>query len=277
MENNENKSDTKLQPDNLAHLNKYYPVTALQRPFWIAQQAHPSSSAYTVTRAIELQGDLNIQKLEECIAEMIKRHEILRTTFHQVDGQLMQKVEEPSKFKINFIDYRNEPSDTKKTKVKEAREQFEKRVWNTEQLPLFYLSVIQIKDDLFWLIFNFNHLIFDGFSILLFSDELSKLYNMYPNFSDMKKVSLQFEDYTVWVNHQNSDENKRRESLIFFKSYLQNNEPVNFHLVRKKFSEITSNKSDLVLYELPPQLVSDIANFAKEHRLSKFVCMLPFA
>ena len=144
---NKNNFDSQLKPDNLIHLHKYYPATALQRPFWIAQQAHPHSSAYTVTRVFELSGNLNIQQLKDCITEMIKRYEILRTTFHQVDDQPMQRIEEPFKFKANYIDYRNELDDIKKSKVKQAREEFDKRIWNTEQLPLFYLTVVQIKDD----------------------------------------------------------------------------------------------------------------------------------
>ena len=273
MKKNEFENRWELIQDNKDHLNQYYAITPMQQQLWIAQQTHSNSTAYTESRAIKLEGDLNIKKLEECITEIIKRHEILRTTFHQVDGQIMQKVEQPFNFKINHIDFRDEPSYIKKVKVKQAKEELEKRIWNTERLPLFYLSVIQIKDDLFWLIFNFNHIIMDAFSIVLFSEELEDLYNSQES-SDLKKAPLQFIDYTLWINQFNADISKKTSALNFFKSYLANNEPVYFHLAKKDFTEITSFKSESFGYELPIELAVNIANFANTHRYSKFIVML---
>src|SRR5271156_7028094 len=111
----DSKDDLKqrLEADGLDHTGHYYPLTDYQMLFWIGQQANTSTSAYTITRTVELRGKLDIEKLNCCIDEMIRRHDVLRTSFHQINGQPMQKVEEPFKFKIDLIDLRNIPKSNK--------------------------------------------------------------------------------------------------------------------------------------------------------------------
>lgn len=273
MEHDKIKIEQQLKADDRSHLNQFYPVTELVKTFWIAQEAHPHSSSYTIVYSLKLKGKLSLTMLGECINEMIKRHEILRTTFHLIDGELMQKVLSPFLFQINYIDLRNERVQLKETKVKMIREQLEKRVWEVDKLPLFYISVIHVDEDLFWMISNFNHLIFDGFSSHVFYEELSHLYNSYPNVTEVSVHPIQFIDYTLWINQRSSIE-KEEDALNFFKSYLKKNEPIQLNLIKKDFSQITSKKSDLMGYELPPELSNDINEFAKENKVSKFVVML---
>lgn len=273
MDSKDYISQEKLEADGLEHKGKYYPLTEYQMPFWIGQQANTSTSAYTISRTVELRGRLDIQRLEDCINEMIRKHDILRTTFHQINGQPMQKVEERFKFKIDCEDLRNIPQSYKSKMIVDTKEALEKRSWDLEKLPLFHLTIILVEDDWFWMVFNCNHLVFDGFSFLVFAEELSELYNSI-NIADQKNVSLQYVDYVRWVNQKNSNDAYKQEALDFYKHYLQNNEPVHLSFVNRNIHEVTSNKSEGLPYILPPQLAREIAFFAAKHRISKFTIML---
>ncbi|RKZ79873.1 MAG: hypothetical protein DRR19_24390 [Candidatus Parabeggiatoa sp. nov. 1] len=56
------------------------------------QQLEPDSSTYNKSIVQRLKGQLNVAALEQSFNELMRRHEVLRTTFTMVDGQLLQRI-----------------------------------------------------------------------------------------------------------------------------------------------------------------------------------------
>src|SRR6185503_14660948 len=57
------------------------PVSFGQQRLWFLQQAEPNSVAYNIPAGLHLEGDINVAALEASLDEIVKRHEVLRTTF----------------------------------------------------------------------------------------------------------------------------------------------------------------------------------------------------
>ena len=68
------------------------PLSFSQQRLWFLDQYEPNRSVYNVTSALRLKGRLDIDALEQSIAEIIRRHEALRTTFANVDGEPLQVI-----------------------------------------------------------------------------------------------------------------------------------------------------------------------------------------
>jgi len=71
---------------------RLYPPSFAQRRFWTLQQLNPGDSFYNVPFAFRLSGPLDTGKLRETFNAIVRRHEVLRTTLQQRDGELMQVV-----------------------------------------------------------------------------------------------------------------------------------------------------------------------------------------
>src|SRR5215208_87792 len=63
------------------------PASYDQQRLWFLDQLDPGSSAYNISAAIQLSGPLNKRALEQALNQIVARHEILRTTFREVDGE----------------------------------------------------------------------------------------------------------------------------------------------------------------------------------------------
>src|SRR5438132_2913330 len=66
-----------------------------QQRLWFIDQIDSTNTSYNVLQAIRISGSLNIALLEQTFNEIVRRHEILRSSFQVIDGLLLQ-VAEPS-------------------------------------------------------------------------------------------------------------------------------------------------------------------------------------
>ena len=71
------------------------PLSPDQARLWFLHRLDPSSAEYTVVLEAELEGDLDVSALSEAIDDLVARHEILRTTFPEVDGHPVQRIQDP--------------------------------------------------------------------------------------------------------------------------------------------------------------------------------------
>ena len=69
------------------------PLSFAQQRLWFLDQLEPGSSAYNIPNAVRLSGKLDAIALERGLRELVRRHEALRTTFADMDGQPVQVIE----------------------------------------------------------------------------------------------------------------------------------------------------------------------------------------
>src|SRR5205085_8557668 len=70
------------------------PVSFAQQRMWFLNQLDPESAYYNIPTAVRLSGKLDISALEKAINEVVRRHEVLRTTIAAEDGELVQVIHE---------------------------------------------------------------------------------------------------------------------------------------------------------------------------------------
>src|ERR671916_2678601 len=64
-----------------------FPLSFAQQRLWFLDQLEPNSAVYNIPDMHYFSGLLNLDALERSLSEIVRRHEILRTTFHSVDGE----------------------------------------------------------------------------------------------------------------------------------------------------------------------------------------------
>jgi hypothetical protein len=79
------------------------PPSFVQRRFWALQQLNPTESFYNAPFVFRLEGPLNVDILRESFNAIVQRHEVLRTTLQQLDGELKQVIAPQGEISLSFI------------------------------------------------------------------------------------------------------------------------------------------------------------------------------
>jgi amino acid adenylation domain-containing protein len=177
-----------------------YPVSFSQERFWFLEQFQPNNPAYKVTYAFQLVGPLNIAALEQSITEIVRRHESLRTTFHESRGALFQRICEQWSFHLNVINEQQDKSVDLQTNVQKLLEQECRRPFDLSTNLLLRASLLRLRYCEHILLISSHHLAWDHWSIGLFFRELSALYHAFTagKPSPLAELPIQYKHYALW-------------------------------------------------------------------------------
>ncbi|MGE6593561.1 amino acid adenylation domain-containing protein [Bacillus mycoides] len=182
------------------------PLSSAQQRLWFMNTLVPNKYIFNIPIFYELKGKVDILSLEKAIQFVINRHEVLRTNFYAVKGELLQVLRNsaPFKLRVNKIDkYTLIENELESFMDKEAKHAFSL----TNDL-LIRGSIIQINDSRSVLALTFHHIIFDGWSLNVFMKELSCFYNslVAGENIELNELPIQYSDYTIWQNKELSKE-----------------------------------------------------------------------
>jgi hypothetical protein len=162
----------------------------------------PGSLPHNECITLKTNRPLDAGLLQRCFAEIIRRHEIWRTTYNTQDGQTLQVVHEaPSVFPLQSIDLRAYPPAERETQLLQFYDEGVQQPFDLQQGPLLRAALVHLSETEQRLIV-FAHLsIVDGVSVYqIFPAELSSLYDAFAagKPSPLAEPSLQYGDFAVW-------------------------------------------------------------------------------
>jgi amino acid adenylation domain-containing protein len=99
-----NLDEDKYQSIEPVEEKKYYPLSPAQKRLFILQQVEAGYMNYNISEAFVLEGELDRNRFEQTLNQLIDRHESLRTSFHIREKEPIQKVHNKVKFKIEYDD-----------------------------------------------------------------------------------------------------------------------------------------------------------------------------
>ena len=198
------------------------PLSFAQQRMWFLHQIEQDSEVYSVPIAYRLRGAVDLEALERSLNRIIARHEILRTTFTEVEGEICQVVAESYTLKIDAIDLRNEPPSTIDQHSLQILYELGRERFNLREGPLMKVYFLGLSDEDAIIFFNFHHIVIDEWSIGLFLNELGKIYSgeiggIAP---DLPELQIQYTDFTVWQNEILSGQTAVRQ-MDFWKARLE--------------------------------------------------------
>ncbi|MDQ0416423.1 fengycin family lipopeptide synthetase D [Croceifilum oryzae] len=165
---------------------EYYPVSSAQRRMYLIQQMDPDSVSYNIPMMMRVKGSLDVDRLEEALCQLIKRHESLRTSFKMVEGKPHQRISS----EVSFLMMRNKSTESE---AKQVVEEFH-RPFDLSQAPLLRASWITLSPDEALFLLDMHHIISDGISTSILFYELMQLYRG----EDLSELRIQYKDYAMW-------------------------------------------------------------------------------
>jgi len=177
-----------------------FPTSFAQQRLWFIDQFEPGNPFYNLPAAVLLKGRLNVVVLELSFKEIVRRHEALRTTFATVDGQPVQVVGQKFNFGLQVLDLQQLAETEREEKVKQLAAEEASKPFDLAKGPLLRASLLQLDAEEYVLLLTLHHIIFDGWSIGVFLQELAALYEAFlmAKPSPLPELSIQYADFAIW-------------------------------------------------------------------------------
>ncbi|MBN1666966.1 MAG: amino acid adenylation domain-containing protein [Anaerolineales bacterium] len=176
------------------------PLSFGQQRFWFLDQLEPGNPVYHIARAFSLQGELNLEALQDSINILVARHEVLRTRFPNWQGQPSQVISPQLEVPLTLVDLSRLSSDQQPQALEQEARQYIHASFDLSQLPLIRLVLFQLCPQEHVLLLVMHHIISDGWSISLV---LNELLQHYAGFLAGKShgapaLPVQYADYARW-------------------------------------------------------------------------------
>jgi amino acid adenylation domain-containing protein len=155
---------------------KIRPVSHTQLGLWLLDRLEPGTAAYNIGHVIRMRGSLSHHTLRESLAGVVARHESLRTTFVQADGEPVQIIAGSRSVELPVKDLSRIPEAEREAEVLRLARAEAHRPFDLAQGPLMRAVLLALgKDDHVLLLFM-HHIVTDAWSMSVLFDEIGKLY-----------------------------------------------------------------------------------------------------
>ncbi len=260
-----------LPPIERAERNRELPLSFAQQRLWILDQLTPDT--YNQHSAIRLTGTLNVVALEESVNEIVRRHEILRTTFVTVGGQPAQSIAPSLKLRLFVTDLRHLTPHEAEAEVQRLPLEERHRSFNLAQGPLLRITLVRTRDDEHVVLLSLPHIVFDGWSNAILIQEVAALYKAFAEGSPspLPELPVQYADFAVWQREWLQAE-VLETHLAYWKQQLEG-APITLELPGDgaKPSEVRGASLPL---QLSAALADDLKVLSRQHSVTLFMTLL---
>jgi len=181
-----------------------FPASFSQQRLWFLDQLAPGSAAYNVPGAVRIHGPLDLDAWRRSGNEITRRHEALRTTFEQADGQPVQVIAESAEPEFTVVDCAHLRGPDADAAIRElARAEFA-RPFSLSTGPLLRMRFLRLSPDEHVLLLTMHHIVADLWSTSLAIGEMVLLYEGYRTGREaaVPDLPIQYADYAVWQRRQ---------------------------------------------------------------------------
>jgi amino acid adenylation domain-containing protein len=176
------------------------PLSYAQQRLWFLEQLGLSYHAYNLLEALRLCGSLQVETLVQGLEEIVRRHEVLRTTFTNIAGQPLQIVGLVTRLPVAVVDLRERSQREQEAQVDTLAQAEVQRPFDLTQGPLMRATLVRLTDVDHVLLLAMHHIVFDGWSHGVFWRELTMLYGAFMTGqpSPLPALSIQYADFAHW-------------------------------------------------------------------------------
>ncbi|HML16155.1 MAG TPA: condensation domain-containing protein, partial [Bryobacteraceae bacterium] len=251
------------------------PLAPCQHQIWLHAQLDPQAPLYNGTMTLHFNGPLDRAALERAMDEMIQRHEIWRTTFAYVDGQVVQAIHDRLPIEIPFHDLTSFPKAARQQEAIRLATPDARRPFDLGIGPLIRARLVKLDQDQYQLFLVQHHLIHDGVTIYgVLMSELPAIYDAFSKNqpSPLPQPKLQYADFALW--QKRSLENDTGEQLAYWQKQLAGEvPPLNLPADRPR-PAVFSFRGAAADFAVPAGLAAAVRETAHREGVTPFALML---
>jgi amino acid adenylation domain-containing protein len=250
------------------------PLSYSQERMWFLQQLIPDGTAYNMSGAVMIDGDLDIDLLKETFQLLAKRHESLRTTFGSNDGQPFQRIIQDPVFVFQFIDLRHLPLADRQPGALVMAKENSRKPFDLDSGPLLRIYVYQIAEDKHILQTNMHHIITDLWSSGILWREFLSVYQQLSQQSppQLPEKCVDYADFAAWQRKWLTGDVLENQ-IAYWKDQLAGLQVLELPTDRPR-PAVFSGKGARTAIPLPEDLIAQLKSFSSGLGATPFMVLL---
>ncbi|MCA2621159.1 MULTISPECIES: non-ribosomal peptide synthase/polyketide synthase [unclassified Microcystis] len=251
------------------------PLSYAQQRLWFLDQLEPNSSFYNVPLALHLAGDLQADILEKSLQEIIQRHESLRTNFATIEGNPVQVIKPESNWQLTLVNGKDSPKYREYQEIKKWLEIHSHQPFDLANDYLIRATLLKLSDTEHFLLICLHHIVSDGWSMGVFIQELTTLYNAYTKGLEplLPELPIQYADFAIWQREYLQGE-IRQNQLNYWQKQLAA-APALLHLPTDRPRPPEQRfEGDRINGILSPELSQGLNRLSREKGVTLFMTLL---
>ncbi|RKH55730.1 non-ribosomal peptide synthetase, partial [Corallococcus llansteffanensis] len=251
------------------------PLSFAQQRLWFIDQLEPGTSLYNVPVAVRLEGELRQEVLQKALREVMRRHEALRTTFAEENGQPIQVIHAEADLPLDVVELQGLEASRRE---EEARHQLGQELLKPFDLhagPLVRARLLKLDEQEHILAITMHHIVSDGWSQGVLVREVSTLYSAFAEGrpSPLPELPVQYADYATWQRSRLQGETLQRE-VDYWKQQLVGAPPVLELPTDRPRPAVRGNAGAVQSFRWPQVLEQGLRDLARREGASLYMVLL---
>jgi amino acid adenylation domain-containing protein len=171
-----------------------------QRRLWFLDQIAPGGATYNIAFAVRLEGALDPAALAASLSAVVRRHEVLRSTFSVQGDEPVQHVRAAVPVPLPRIDLEALPPGPRETERERLAAHEASLPFDLTVGPLLRAWLLRLEPQLHVVLLTFHHIVSDGWSVEVFVREMAAFYLAIPQgrMPDLPELPVQYADFAEW-------------------------------------------------------------------------------
>lgn len=252
-----------------------FPLSFAQQRLWFFQQMYPESAAYNVPVATRLRGRLHVEHLREALSEVVRRHEVLRTSIDVLDGQPAQIISQEQDVSLPVLDLSDLPEAEREAAARRQSAAELAQAFDLRRGPLWRVKLLRLSAEDHLLVLVLHHIICDGWSIGVLFHEMTTLYAAYRagESASLPELPVQYADYAVWQREWLTGE-VLAEQLAYWREQLSDAPPVLALPTDRPRPQVQTLNGAYVEFVFPASLSAKLRQLCQREEVTLFMLLL---
>ena len=262
-------------PIEPAPRDKPLPLSFAQLRLWFLDQLEPGNLFYNMPMAVRMVGRLDVDALDRALNEIIRRHEVLRTSFADEGGEPYQIIHPEMRLDAPIEDLSDLPEAEREVRAIELARAEVRKPFDLATGPLLRARLLRLGDEEHIAVLVLHHIVADAWSIGVFLGELAALYNAFvaAQSSPLPELPIQYADYAVWQRNWLQGEVLEKQ-LAYWREKLAGAPPLLELPTDHPRPAIQTANGATHNFHIPKELADALNRLSKQENVTLFMSLL---
>ena len=256
--------------------NEHLPLSYAQQRLWYLNQLNPDSGFYNLLTMVELSGPLDVEIFKQSLTEVIRRHEVLRTTFVVVNGEPEQRISPPAR--AASLSVRNLTSlaeEKQQILVAQFAREESTKPFDLQNGPLLRAFLVALDERRHVLLLTLHHMVCDAWSLGIFLREVAALYEGFASGqpSPLNDLTIQYADYALWEKDWLQGERMQKQ-LDYWQRQLAAAPAVLSLPADRSRPPIQTYRGQNITFTIPNNVLEQVKNLSRAAGTTLFMTLL---
>jgi amino acid adenylation domain-containing protein len=189
------------------------PLSFAQERLWFLDRLDPGRTTFNLNESVRFTGPLDVPSLARALAEVVRRHESLRTAFVDLHGRAAQRVLPALDVPLPLIDLSALPEERREAESERIATAANDHRFDLSRPPLLVAALVRVALERHALVLVYHHIVGDGWSSVVLLSELARLYRAFATgeSSPLPELPIQYPDFAVWQRSRPREEETAKQ------------------------------------------------------------------